>query len=257
MQRLVAEHHPGRARRECEGLLRCGPLVVGIRLGQVVQLQHAMVVLRALTLGDAEPMHQPRLAGQYAVRLRDKTPGEIAERLADAPHARRIRIDVVEHAQQPLAMQRIRRERINMQARIVLAPAHRPSGDLGRPQRGAGPCQVRGIGRKQCPHQLLGGVGIAADQRGEIAQVGRVAHRAAHIRLVGPQVDVLGLAVGPAGVEKAPLARIERKRQCGEIQHVATLQRSAHRSRLIRHHLGHPVAHQPWRHHLDRTRCGA
>lgn len=190
------------------------------------------------------------------MRLRHEALGKIGKRLADAPYARRIRVDVVKHAQEPLAVQRVRRKGIDMQARIVLAPAHGAAGNLRRAQRRARPLQVRAVVRKQREDEALRGIGIAADQRCEIGQVCRFAHRAAHGGLVGAHVDVLGFAVRPARVEKALLARIERKIQIGKMQHVAALERSAHGNGFIGRDMGRPFPHRPGHHRVDGRRLG-
>ncbi|MNT05069.1 hypothetical protein D3C72_1396720 [compost metagenome] len=161
------------------------------------------------------------------MRLRHEAGSEVRERLAHAPHARRGGVDVVEHAQQALAQHRIGRERIHVQAGVVLAPADRAAGDLAGPQRGAGARHVRDVFREQRAHQQFAVVGVAADQRVQVRQVLRTALGAAHRGVVGAQVDVLGLAVGIAAVKEALFARLEAEIQVREVQHGALLQLAA------------------------------
>ncbi|MNT26401.1 hypothetical protein D3C72_1619720 [compost metagenome] len=128
-----------------------------------------------------------------------------------------------------------------MQAGVVLAPADRAAGDLAGAQRGAGAGHVGDVFGEQRADQRLAALGVAADQLVQIGQVLRGALRAAHSGVVGAQVDVLGFAVGIAGVEEAFFAGVEVELQVGEVQHGALLQFAAQCGALLGGDLRGPV----------------
>jgi len=191
-----------------------------------VQAEHQMVVFAAARLGDVQLFHQPGRARQRPADLRQELGREFLEGLADTPDARlAVRIQVVEHAQQAHAAGRIRRKRIDMQAGVVLAPTGLPAFDAEQAQRGVAAFEMAAVMREQTIDQGGRLVAVASDHGAQLGQFFGRAGGAAQGFLVrvtlAAQADVLGLAVGPAGVEKAGFGIAQGETQRRKMQHAA------------------------------------
>ena len=78
-------------------------LVLHVALHAVMQLQHEVIVFATEGLGHMQRLEHAGLPAHIRFGTRQKALRHGLERLAHAPDARRLRIDVVEHAQQALA----------------------------------------------------------------------------------------------------------------------------------------------------------
>ena len=148
------------------------------------------------------------------------------EGFADAPAARlAVRVDVAEHAQQPGALHRVGRKRVDVQPCVVLAPARLAPGDVDRPERGVAALQVGPIVREEAQCKRFALLCITHDHRLQCRQLGCVAERAAQLAArvfrAPSHRDVLRLAVGPARVEETALRLIQHERQPRKAQHHA------------------------------------
>ena len=159
------------------------------------------LVMPVRAISHAEPGSGGLIDAEVAARVR-------LERLADAPAPRlAVRVDVREDAQEPRALHRVRRKRVDVQARVVLAPAAHAAGDVGRPERRVAAAQVAAVVREEAQRERLALLGEAHDHRAQRLQVVGGADGAAQLARRPAHRDVLRLDVGPARIEEAPLAR--------------------------------------------------
>ncbi|RZS85767.1 hypothetical protein EV675_1797 [Pigmentiphaga kullae] len=225
MRSLVREADPGAARRELDAFLEPVALVAGIGLHAVVQLQHEVVVGAAAALGDVQLVQQPGHAGAVGRHLRQVARRQRVEGFAHPPQAGvAVRVDVVEDAQDALFAHRPRREGVDVQAGVVLAPGHLPGADAMQAQAGGGRVQVRGVLGQQAVQETARGLVVAAHQRAD-GGLALVFHgHAGQLAGRGVQADVLALGVDQRGVEQAGLGLAQFEPQFGEVQDLALFQ---------------------------------
>ena len=222
---LVGKAHPARARRERHGHLVAALLVGHVGLHAVVQLQHQVVVFATQRLGDVQRVQHLGLPGRVRLGTRQKALGHGLERLTHAPHARgAVRVDVGEHAQDPLAVRGTRRKGVDVQALVVGAPGLGARLDPHRPVAGGRAAQCTTVAGQQAGHQSVGTSAKARHHGRQRLLRARIAHRtldaAVHV-----QADVAGLGLADVGAQEALLLLAQPETQAGKVQHLAGFQR--------------------------------
>lgn len=188
-----------------------------------MQLQHQVVVFAAQRLGDVQRIQQPGLPQPIRLSLRQELARHGLEILAHAPHARRaVRVEVGEHAQDPLAIVGARRKRIDMHALVVGAHRLRTRLDLLGPKARRRHAQLALVLGQQAVDKALCLRAKTADHGGQrlllIGAAGRAFQHAvgaqAHVALAGGQ---------HVFAQQRFFIRLQLEAQLGEKQHLARL----------------------------------
>lgn len=237
---LVGEADPRRPGREAHfALLRC-MLIGEIALRRIVQAEHQMVVFAARRLGDAQRRQDRRLARQHRANPRQEALRHRLERLADAPDAiLAVRIHVAEDTQDTHAAIRPRRERVDVQPRVVLAPRHLTTRGRVRTIARSGARQVRRVTREERRDQRARIRREARDHRRQREQIRVVAVRALDRAAV--EADVLRPAVRPADVQEASFVARQREREPRQHEHGTAFELACVALGVSRRNVGPPA----------------